>query len=74
MDADHALSVCAGHDNLLKIGEPHGAGKRSNISIDMLWKEECENNFKKVKSDESTGAGLPNMAKNREEKVDKMRT
>jgi hypothetical protein len=58
---------------LLKIGEPHGAGNRSNVSIDKLWQEECENNFKKVKSDETAGAGLPNMAKNREEKVDKMR-
>ena len=55
------------------IGEPHGAGNRSNVSIDKLWQEETENNFKKVKSDESAGVGLPNMAKNREEKVDKMR-
>ena len=73
LDADHAISVCAGYDNLLKIGEPHGAGNRSNVSIDRLWQEEVENNFKKVKSDESTVGGLPNMAKNREEKVDKMR-
>lgn len=37
LDPDHAISICAGHDNLLKIGEPHGAGNRSNVSIEKLW-------------------------------------
>ena len=73
LDAEHAITVCAGYDNLMKIGEPHGAGNRSNVSIEKLWQEECQPYFKAVKSDESAGVGLPNMAKNREEKVDKMR-
>ena len=53
VDADHSISVCAGHDNLKQIGEPQGASNRSNVSIEMLWQELCENNFKKVKSDET---------------------
>lgn len=43
------------------------------MTVEALWQEACENNFKKVPVEEATGGVLPNMAKNAEEKVDKMR-
>jgi len=33
-DPGHAISIYAGTDNLLKIGEPQGASMRSNMTID----------------------------------------
>jgi hypothetical protein len=72
-DPLHAISICAGTDSLAKIGEPQGAGSRNNMSVEALWQEACEKNFKKGPVEELTGGVLPNMHKNCEEKVDKMR-
>ena len=36
---EHALSIYAGYDNLLKIGEPQGASTRQNVPIDQLWQQ-----------------------------------
>jgi ElaB/YqjD/DUF883 family membrane-anchored ribosome-binding protein len=58
---------------LSKIGEPQGAGSRNNVTVEDLWQEACQKNFKVLPVEESTGGVLPNMAKNAEEKVDKMR-
>jgi hypothetical protein len=67
------MSICAGMDSLGKIGEPHGSGSRNNVTVEALWQEACEREFKKFPVEEATGGVLPNMAKNAEEKVDKMR-
>ena len=72
-DPLHAISICAGCDSMSKIGEPQGAGSRANMTVEGLWQEACEKNFKKFPVEEATGGVLPNMAKNAEEKVDKMR-
>jgi len=45
-DPLHAINICAGFDSLRKIGEPQNAGMRSNSTVEQLWQEACEQNFK----------------------------
>ena len=72
-DPNHALSICAGTDNFLKIGEPQGAGMRQNLSIEEIWQEQCGQVFGKCQPETDVAQGIPNPQKFREEKVDKMR-
>lgn len=57
----------------MKIGEPQGASTRQNVAIELLWQEQVEQNFKKIDEDHMGTGSLQQMAKWRDEKVDKMR-
>ena len=72
-DPLHAVSICAGTDASSKIGEPQGAGSRNNMTVEGLWQEAVEKDFKKFPVEEASGGVLPHMTKYAEEKVDKMR-
>lgn len=41
-DPTAPLMIFAGTDSYLKIGEPQGAGMRSNVDMDQLWVEEIK--------------------------------
>lgn len=71
----HPLSICAGTDSLLKIGEPQGAGMRMNTTLEDLWTEQVSSHphLPKYPIEDSVPKGLPNFEKYTEDKVDKMR-
>ena len=47
MNHNNAMNCPASKDSLSKIDEPEGA-QRSRASLDQLWQEACERDFKKI--------------------------
>ena len=70
-DPTHPLSVNAGFDDLVQIGEPQGANQR-NATIEAIFAEQCSSKLKRVEENHNV-AGPQKMNDHMEEKVDKMR-
>jgi hypothetical protein len=52
-DPAHPLSIYAGYDDLVQIGEPQGANQR-NATIEAIFAEQCASKLKRVEENHNT--------------------